>query len=196
MSKIGIMGGTFDPVHIGHLIAAETARDACGLDEVWFIPSSGPPLKAHEPGVAGRRRYEMVCEAIAGNPAFRALDIELERGGVSYSYDTALELKHRYPEHSFSYIIGSDRINDLPRWHEIGELAKLVAFIGLERPGEAIRAEALPEYLTARIRVIPMPAIGISSTAIRTRLGEGQSVQYLVPDAVLGYIRRFKLYES
>ncbi|MFD1956680.1 nicotinate-nucleotide adenylyltransferase [Paenibacillus thailandensis] len=190
MAAIGIMGGTFDPVHIGHLIAAETARGKCGLDEVWFIPSYAPPLKDNEPGADSRARYLMVQEAVRTNPFFRVLDIELVRGGTSYSYDTAAELVRSYPEHSFSYIIGSDRINDLPRWHRIEELAELVSFIGLERPETPARPEGLPEYLRRKLRLALMPPIGISSTDIRECLMSGQSVQYMVPDGVLDMIRR------
>lgn len=196
MRNVGIMGGTFDPIHMGHMIAAETAREQCGLHEVWFIPSYGPPLKANEPGVNSRHRYEMACCAAEDNPYFRVLDIELQRGGVSYSYDTVMELKLRYPELQFSYIIGSDRINDLPQWHKIELLAEAVSFIGLERPNEPIRLEELPGYLRSRIRLIRMPAIEISSTAIRGKLKADGSVRYLVPDSVLSYIRRYGLYES
>ncbi|MGO4545677.1 nicotinate-nucleotide adenylyltransferase [Paenibacillus sp. 2TAB23] len=196
MSKIGIMGGTFDPIHIGHLIAAETARELCGLQEVWFIPSYGPPLKANEPGVSGLHRFEMVCEATRSNPAFRVLDIELKRGGISYSYDTALELQKQNPNDSFAYIIGSDRINDLPEWHKIEQLAAKVSFIGLERPGTPIQLAALPNYLQERVMLIPMPAIDISSTMIRSKLDSGHSARYLVPDLVNSYMRRHMLYES
>jgi nicotinate-nucleotide adenylyltransferase len=196
VSKIGIMGGTFDPIHIGHLIAAETAREQCGLHEVWFIPSYGPPLKANEPGVSGQRRFEMVCGAIESNASFRALDIELLRGGVSYSYDTAMELRRLYPSDSFSYIIGSDRVNDLPQWYQIEQLAAQITFIGLERPGEPIAIDALPSFLKERIKLIQMPGIDISSTAIRRMVNAGQSVQYLVPESVNSYMRRYNLYES
>ncbi|OMF37131.1 nicotinate (nicotinamide) nucleotide adenylyltransferase [Paenibacillus sp. FSL H8-0548] len=190
------MGGTFDPIHIGHLIAAETAREQCELDEIWFIPSYGPPLKPNEPGVSGQRRYEMVCSAIESNSAFRALDLELERGGISYSYDTIMELKRRYPHNIFSYIIGSDRINDLPQWFNIEQLAAHITFIGLARPETPIQMADLPSYLQERIRLIHMPAIEISSTVIRSRASAGQSVAYLVPDSVNSYIRRHRLYES
>ncbi|MGM0879775.1 MAG: nicotinate-nucleotide adenylyltransferase [Bacillota bacterium] len=196
MSKIGIMGGTFDPIHIGHLIAAETAREQCDLHEVWFIPSYVPPLKANEPGVSSEKRYEMVCGAIESNAAFRALDIELQRGGVSYSYDTVMELQRRYPNHSFSYIIGSDRINDLPQWHQIEQLAAQITFIGLERTSDPYDIDALPIFLKERISLIHMPAVDISSTAIRSRVNAGLSIQYLVPDSVHSYMRRYKLYES
>ncbi|MDQ0059248.1 nicotinate-nucleotide adenylyltransferase [Paenibacillus harenae] len=196
MSKIGIMGGTFDPVHTGHLLAAEKAREQCGLQEVWFIPSYMPPLKANEPGVSSEHRYGMVEAAVATNDAFRVLDIELKRGGISYSYDTVSELIKRYPGRSFAYIIGSDRINDLCKWHRIEELAELVTFIGLERPAEPAQPGQLPSFLKQRLTIVEMPPIGISSTDIRNRLTAGHSVQYMVPDTVLEYIRRYGLYES
>lgn len=190
------MGGTFDPVHIGHLIAAEAARDGCGLDEVWFIPTYQPPLKVNAPGASSEWRLQMVREALGGNPAFKALDIELKRGGTSYSIDTVLELKKRYPDASFSYIIGSDRINDLPKWHRIEELAELITFIGLEREGTALRLDKLPDYLRSRVTMAAMIPIGISSTDIRSRVQAGRSIAYLVPDTVQQFIKRRGLYES
>ncbi|WP_337098479.1 nicotinate-nucleotide adenylyltransferase [Paenibacillus sp. YIM B09110] len=196
MSKIGIMGGTFDPIHTGHLLAAEKAREQCGLQEVWFIPSYMPPLKANEPGVSSEHRYGMVEAAVATNDSFRVLDIELKRGGVSYSFDTVSDLMNRYPGHAFAYIIGSDRINDLCKWYRIEELAELVTFIGLERPSEEVQFDQLPSFLKQRLTIVEMPPIGISSTDIRSRLSAGQSIQYMVPDTVYGYIRRHGLYES
>lgn len=194
MRKIGIMGGTFDPIHLGHLIAAETARTSCGLDEVWFIPSFLPPLKSHEPGEHSELRLQMVQEAISGNPHFRALDIELARGGLSYSIDTVLELRHLHPQDSFSYIIGADRVNDLPGWHRIEELAERVAFIGLNREGTEAEAGALPDSLQQRLTFVDMPPIGISSTAIREAIQAGVSFRYLVPEAVFHFITRRGLY--
>jgi len=196
MKRIGLMGGTFDPIHLGHLLAAETAREACGLDEVWFIPSRKPPLKAGEPAASGEDRLEMVRLAIAGNPAFKALDLELGRPGVSYSIDTVHELSARCPGCFFSYIIGGDRVNDLPRWHRIEELAALAAFIGVERPGHPVDIGALPEHLRGRVRIIPMPQLDISSSGIRALRREGRSVRYLVPDVVHDYMIRKGLYGS
>lgn len=190
MAKIGIMGGTFDPIHIGHLIAAESAKEACGLDEVWFIPTFGPPLKENGPAVPAESRLEMVRAATEGNKSFKCLDVELKRGGTSYSYDTVAELDKLYPGHVFSYIIGSDRINDLPKWHAIEKLAGLVSFIGLERPSEKADVSALPDFLRTRLKLAAMPAIGISSTAVRTSLAENRSVRYLLPDAVMTLIGR------
>src|SRR5690606_3030501 len=132
--------------------------------------------------------------AIASQERFRVLDIELRRGGVSYSIDTVQELRERHPNHSFAYIIGSDRINDLSKWHRIGELAELVTFIGLSRPGTTAMPELLPEELRCRITFADMPAIGISSTGLRERLAAGQSIRYRVPDAVYAMIRRHGWY--
>lgn len=194
--KIGIMGGAFDPIHIGHLIAADSAREQCGLDEVWFIPTAESPLKHGAPGANDAQRYEMVLAAIDGHPAFRALDLELKRGGVSYSFDTVSELRERYPGYEFSYIIGSDRVHDLAQWHRIGELAGIAGFIGLERPDEPLRTDSLPDFLQERLHLAEMPALGVSSTAIRRRLAAGRTIRYLVPDSVYLYIRRHMPYGS
>ncbi|WP_168120608.1 nicotinate-nucleotide adenylyltransferase [Paenibacillus sp. HB172176] len=194
MPEIGIMGGTFDPIHIGHLIAAECALVSCGLDEVWFIPSASPPLKNHAPGASSELRYEMVCGAVVSNPRFRVNDIELRRSGVSYSIDTATELKKRHPNHAFRYIIGSDRINDLQQWHRIEALASLVSFIGLERPTDTPRLDGLPLYLKQRVELIPMPLIGISSTDLRNRMAAGEAVRYQLSEQTYQFIRRHGLY--
>ncbi|AGA58535.1 nicotinate/nicotinamide nucleotide adenylyltransferase [Thermobacillus composti KWC4] len=196
MKRVGLMGGTFDPIHIGHLLAAETAREQCGLDEVWFIPSRTPPLKSGAPSASGEDRLEMVRLAIAGQPAFKALDLELRRPGISYSIDTVHELSARCPGCSFAYIIGGDRVNDLPRWHRIDELAASVAFIGVARPGHPVDIGSLPESLRGRVRIIPMPQLDISSSAIRALRREGRSVRYLVPDGVHDFIVRKGLYGS
>lgn len=196
MTLVGLMGGTFDPIHIGHLIAAETAREACGLDEVWFVPTNVPPLKDGGPAVSGEQRLRMVELAIAGHPRFRASAIELEREGVSYSVDTAEKLRARYPGHSFAYIIGADRVCDLPSWHRIDELAELVSFIGLERPGYDAGAGHLPPQLADKIRFVQMPQLDVSSTDIRARRKAGRSIHWLVPDAVHEYIMRNDLYGS
>ncbi|MHA6484806.1 nicotinate-nucleotide adenylyltransferase [Paenibacillus sp. strain BS8-2] len=190
------MGGTFDPIHIGHLIAAEAALEACRLDEVWFIPTASPPLKSNSPGASGEDRLQMVSAAIANHDRFRVLDIELRRGGVSYSIDTITSLREQHPSYSFAYIIGSDRMNDLPKWHRIDELAELVTFIGLARAGTVARPELLPEQLRARMTFADMPAIGVSSTDLRERIASGRSIRYLVPDAVHALIRRHGWYES
>ncbi|EFM12708.1 nicotinate (nicotinamide) nucleotide adenylyltransferase [Paenibacillus curdlanolyticus YK9] len=194
--QIGIMGGTFDPVHVGHLLAAETALDQCGLDQVWFIPTNVPPLKAGDQGTDAETRLRLVRLAIKSQPRFQALPIELERGGVSYSIDTVEALHAAYPEHDFHYIIGSDRIHDLPQWHRIDELTALVRFIGVERPNEPVDLAVLPEAIRTRVTMAAMPPMGISSTDIRQRLLTGQSARYLVPDTVYHEIIVEGLYGS
>src|SRR5690606_16944070 len=130
LMKVGIMGGTFDPIHIGHLVAADAAAEAAALDEVWFIPSAVPPLKSGGASAGGEGRLALAELASAGEARFRAVQIERGRGGVSYTIDTVSELAARYPEHRFHYIIGAARINDLAQWHRIEHLAALVSFIG------------------------------------------------------------------
>lgn len=196
MIKVGIMGGTFDPIHYGHLLAAERAREACGLDEVWFIPSYQPPLKENDPDADVDARLEMVYRAIDFQPHFRAMDIELERGGTSYSIDTVQALQKQYPGRVFSYIIGSDRVNDLPQWHRIEELAEIVGFIGVERPGEPIDVSTLPSYIQDRLTVIGMPLVEISSSEIRQRRADKLSIRFMVPEKVYSFIRRNALYEK
>ena len=196
MIQVGIMGGTFDPIHIGHMVAAETAREAAGLDEVWFIPSAVPPLKNREPSASGEQRLEMVYRAVDFQPYFRAMDIELERGGVSYSIDTVKELQELYPGRAFTYIVGADRLYDLNGWHRVEQLAELVSFIGLERPGHSVDPASLPSFISDKLRIVRMPQIDISSTDIRGRRTAGRSIRFLVPDKVYSFIIRNHLYEA
>ncbi|KOP64265.1 nicotinic acid mononucleotide adenylyltransferase [Bacillus sp. FJAT-18019] len=191
--KIGIMGGTFDPIHIGHMLAAESARDAYGLDEVWFMPSHIPPHK-EDAGVTGLMRLEMTAEAIAGHLSFRTLDWEVKRGGVSYTVDTVRELRNTYPEHDFSFIIGADMVAYLPKWDRIAELAGMLTFIGVNRPGTNLSVEALPDFLQTAVVTAEMPMIEISSTMIRNRAAAGSSIRYMVPDRVYDYIVRSGIY--
>lgn len=201
MRRIGLMGGTFDPVHIGHLLAAEAAREAAELSEVWFIPTSVPVHKP-QPGASGADRRALVAAAIADHAGFRLEDIELDRQGASYTIDTVVELRRRHPDDAFYWIVGADMRDDLPRWRRIEELAGLVTFVALERPaaggGLAELAEGgrqpLPAYLQGRILDAHMPQIGISSTDIRRRRAEGRSIRYMVPEAVRTEIERKGLY--
>ncbi|XEC97610.1 nicotinate-nucleotide adenylyltransferase [Paenibacillus tarimensis] len=194
--QVGLMGGTFDPIHFGHLLAAESAREDFGLDEVWFIPSYTPPLKENEPAASPEERLEMVFRALDFQPYFRAVDIELERGGTSYTIDTVTALKELYPGREFSFIIGADRVNDLREWHRIEELAESVTFIALERPGVTMNESDVPDYLRGKIRRCEMPQIGISSTDIRNRRAQGRSIRFLLPDKVYQFIQRNGIYES
>lgn len=187
--KIGIMGGTFDPIHIGHLVAAETVREGLGLDEVWFMPSHIPPHKA-EAGFSAEERMQMVELAIGTQPAFRTLDIELRRGGVSYTVDTMGELAAKYPDADFHFIIGTDMVNYLPKWNRIEELAGLTRFAAVGRGGYELHEEVVPEAVANVIDYFDMPQLEISSTEIRGRLKSGRSARYLVPEKVYDYLQR------
>lgn len=191
--KVGIMGGTFDPIHIGHLLAAESARDAFVLDEVWFMPSHIPPHKENV-GASGEMRLEMTEEAIYGHPSFRTLDWEVKREGVTYTIDTAEELRHTYPDIDFHYIIGADMVNYLPKWHRIGELVEMLTFIGVNRPGSELDLDKLPPGISKSVKLADMPLLDISSSMIRERAAAGMSIRYMVPDRVYDYIIRREMY--
>jgi nicotinate-nucleotide adenylyltransferase len=193
---VGIMGGTFDPVHQGHLLAAELAREAAGLDQVWFMPSFVPPHKANGPAAAPEERLEMVRLAVEGNPTFRVTDIEIRKGGTSYSVDTLKLLAKEHPNVNFSYIIGADMVMYLPRWYRIGEILKNTGFIGLARPGYELDMQKLPEEIRSRVTLVPMARMELSSTDIRSRRRDGRTIRYMVPDPVRVYIEGRGLYES
>lgn len=175
------------------MLAAEAARVAYGLEEVWFMPSHIPPHK-EDAGVTGMMRLEMTAEAVAGHPSFRTLDLEIKRGGISYTVDTIKALREMYPEHDFSFIIGADMVEYLPKWNRIEELAGMLTFIGVNRPGTKLNVESLPDFLRRVVRIAEMPLIEISSTMIRERAAAGGSIRYMVPDRVYDYIVRSGIY--
>lgn len=186
---VGIMGGTFDPIHCGHLLAAEQAREQAMLDEVWFMPTHIPPHKSREGLTPAHHRLRMVELAVADHPAFRVCDEELKREGPSFTYDTMLRLTEKFPAYRFSFIIGADMVNTLPQWNHYEELIGLVRFIGLARPGSRLKREN--EHVT----YVEMPVWDISSTLIRSKVAAGKSIRYLVPDAVARYIKENGFYE-
>jgi len=192
--RVGLMGGTFDPIHLGHLVAAERAREALSLDEVRFMPTFRPPHKPAPPNAAPEHRRAMIELAIHGHPAFRLEPIELERGGVSYAVDTAAALKAREPDSELFWIIGGDMVLYLPNWHDIETIARQVTFLGLTRPGFPVDRDAIPPFLRERVVLADMPALDISSTDIRERRSRGQSIRYVVPDPVRRYIEERGLY--
>lgn len=192
--KIGIMGGTFDPIHIGHMLAAEAARDGYALDQIWFMPSHIPPHK-QAAGATGEQRLEMTREAVSCNSAFEVLDLEIRRGGVSYTIDTIRVLQELHPDKEFYFIIGADMVNYLAAWEQIEELASRVTFIGLRRPGFELALESLPSFLHGKVLLADMPVVDISSTDIRERLAAGHSVRYMIPESVYEYIRKGRMYE-
>ncbi|NWL86964.1 MULTISPECIES: nicotinate-nucleotide adenylyltransferase [unclassified Paenibacillus] len=193
MRKVGIMGGAFDPIHLGHLLAAEAAREQYALDEVWFMPSHIPPHKSKS-GVSGEERLEMVAAAIRNHADFKTLDIELKRGGVSYTIDTIRELKQLHPELDFYFIIGADMVNYLPKWEGIEELASMLHFIGLQRPGSFLELDLMPSFIQDTVLLADMPLVDISSSLIRKRSAAGHSIRYMVTEEVYEYIIRSGLY--
>ncbi len=197
MSDIGIMGGTFNPVHYGHLIAAEEALNFLNLEKVLFIPNSIPPHK-HDPElISGEYRLEMLKLAIASNPKFEVSDIELKRSGPSYSIDTVDELIKTYKDKSFVFITGLDAVLN-SEWHRFDELLeKLTYFLTIERSGlsfESLEKKMKPLKNRDKILFLQIPGVDISSTDIRFRVEEGKSIRYLVPDEVRDYIYKNKFY--
>ncbi|MEJ8547487.1 nicotinate-nucleotide adenylyltransferase [Brevibacillus borstelensis] len=189
--QIGIMGGTFDPIHAGHLLAAEQAREQAALDEVWFMPTHIPPHKQWAGLTPASHRLRMVELAVADHPAFRASDLELRRSGPSYTFDTMRNLVSVHQDCRFSFIIGGDMVKILPQWHRIDDLLKMVRFIGLSRPGIKLEEKVYRDFVT----FVEMPAWDISSTLIREKAARGRSIRYLVPPAVECYIKEHGLYE-
>ncbi len=192
MRRIGLLGGTFDPPHLAHLLIAQEALERCELDQVWFMPSYIPP---HKQGKIAHTdagfRVEMVKRAIQDNNRFRLSLVEVNRGGRSYTVDTLKELTGTYPDDRFFFILGADMVNDLPTWNGIDELCRLTTFIGFRRPGYRAGHPA-----NADIIYIDMPQVDISSSFLRERLKAGLSCRYFLPDAVKTYIEERGLYED
>jgi len=200
LRKIGISGGTFDPIHYGHLIVAEQIRESLGLDKVIFIPSGAPPHKDNSKVTAAEHRFNMVCEAVKTNPYFEVSRIELEREGYSYTVDTMEQLNALYGEETrLFFITGADVIPELLTWKEYEKLFGLCEFIAVLRPGykkdDFIKEiEYLKATYSAKIHTVHAPLIGISSTIIRDRVRNHKSIKYLVPEGVEDYIVKNGLY--
>ena len=189
--KLGIFGGTFNPIHMGHLLIADAAAEALELDRVIFIPAATPPHKRPPVLAEARHRLRMVKLAIHGNPRFGCSDMEMRRGGPSYSVETLRQLHHAMPRAKFYFLIGTDSLNELHTWREASELARLCEFICVARPGEQM---ARPRLRGVCVHRLPGHPADISSSDIRDRLARGASVHYLVPDAVRRYIEKTGLY--
>lgn len=186
--KIGILGGTFNPIHLGHLILAEEARERLELDKVIFVPTYLPPHKDATSIVAASARFEMIELAIRGNAAFGVSDSEIRRRGASYTIDTLREFQKEYRRDTLYFVIGSDLLTYLDGWKDLNEIVKMCTFIAATRPGYPL------EKIPSNIQTMPIRAVDISGFEIRSRVGEGRSVRYLVPDAVHQYILERGLY--
>lgn len=200
--RIGIFGGTFDPIHYGHLVLAEQCREQCRLDEVWFVPAALPPHKLDATISSAKARSEMIEFAIAGNPAFRLSDIELNRSGPSYTVTTLEELAAVDPARELFLLIGADSVRDLPTWRQPKRILELATVVAVNRgrtnvvPEETIRvlSDQLCRDATGRVQFVQMPGIDISATDIRHRVASGLSVRYLIPRAVEMYVGENRLY--
>lgn len=184
--RLGILGGTFNPIHVGHLLLAEAAREQCRLDAVWFIPTATPPHKPAHRLLDGKTRLALIRLAIQNHPAFHASNLELRVGGMSYTLRTVRELHARFPKAQLFLIIGSDMLA-IP-WYGLNELCRLCTFVVADRPGGGVR------HRFPRMRTLSMPQLDISSSLIRAKLRRGQSIRYLVPDAVARSLTRARLY--
>lgn len=199
--KVGIFGGTFNPIHTGHLVVAQDAMEALRLSRVMFIPSANPPHKSPESLAPASHRLQMIRAAIRGDDRFFVSDIEIKRGGKSYSVDTLRELRRQHPRTDWFFIIGSDSFKDLHSWREIETLAQLCQFVIVERPNfEMEKMSACRVGLDAatfkRVSRHQLRAhlVDISSTEIRERSRAGKSIRYLVPTAVAAHIKKNSLY--
>ena len=215
LARLGIMGGTFDPPHLGHLACAEEALEAFGLDAVLFVPTGRPAFKQDRPVTPGKVRLAMVAAAVAGNPAFAVSALEVERPGITYAVDTLRELREELPGVELVFIVGADAALTLPRWRKSAELAHLAAFAAATRsppivpcsaspfaaatrPGFELGEEALRVLRERRFDVRPfvVPGIDISSSELRQRVAEGRTIRYLVPEAVREIIEEEQLYRK
>ncbi len=199
--KLAIMGGTFDPIHIGHLVTAEEVRHEFGVDEVLFVPTGHPPHKSNINMTTSEHRYLMTVLATAANPSFKVSRIEIEREGVTYTIDTIKELKRIYGENVRLYFItGADAIHKILGWKDCSELLQICDFVAVTRPGynkdELLKqVEELNRTYETNIHFLEVPALAISSSNIRKRIGELKPIKYLVPEEVENYIKKHSLYD-
>ena len=191
--RIGLYGGSFDPVHIGHLLVAQAAREEVGLDRVFFIPAAQSPFKPDRKLSSDKVRLQMLRLALAGRGYFEVDEQELTRGGISYTIDTVRDYARRFPGAELFYLIGGDHVALLPKWREANELAQLVTFLVIPRPRDGADQQAAAPFRTRELRGFP---IGLSASQIRDRVKSRESVDLLVGVSVADAIRENALYLS
>ena len=189
--RLGVMGGTFDPIHHGHLVAASEVQTRFGLDEVVFVPTGQPWQKADENVSPAEHRYLMTVIATASNPRFTVSRVDIERDGPTYTIDTLRDLHEERPEADLFFITGADALAEILSWKDAEKLFDLALFIGVTRPGHVLTDRGLPED---RVTLLEVPAMAISSTDCRARVEDREPVWYLVPDGVVQYINKYDLY--
>jgi nicotinate-nucleotide adenylyltransferase len=193
--RVGVMGGTFDPIHHGHLVAASEVQAWFGLDEVVFVPTGEPWQKSDRLVTAGEDRYLMTVIATASNPRFSVSRVDIDRGGPTYTIDTLRDLHAARPDADLFFITGADALAQILTWHDADEVFELAHFVGCTRPGTTIDESTLDGLPTERVTIIEIPALAISSTECRARARKGEPVWYLVPDGVVQYIAKRRLYQ-
>jgi nicotinate-nucleotide adenylyltransferase len=198
--KIGVLGGTFDPIHIGHLKVAEEVTARLNLTEIIFMPAGQPWLKADNPISPAKHRVEMVRLAIAGKPYFKLSTIEIDRPGPTYTVDTIDELRHELGSgHELFFILGWDNLIQLPEWQEPSRLVKLCRLVAVPRVGypspELESLDAVIPGLSQRVILLDSPRVDINASIIRQRVGQGLSIHHLVPEPVERYIKQHRLYK-
>ena len=189
--KIGVMGGTFDPIHHGHLVAASEVAQSFGLDEVVFVPTGIPYQKTA--AASQENRYLMTVIATAANPNFTVSRVDIDRQGPTYTIDTLRDLHAERPDAELYFISGADAITQILDWKDVTELWTLAHFVAVTRPGHPLTISGLPE---SDVSLLEVPALAISSTDCRSRVSRGYPVWYLVPDGVVQYISKHHLYRS
>ena len=201
--KLGVFGGTFDPVHYGHLMLAECCREQRALDAVWFLPAAVPPHKRDQELTPAARRIEMLKLATAGNPAFSVCTCETDRGGVNYTVDTLARIHDEDPSRELFFLMGEDMLLDLPHWKEPRRVCELAIPVVVRRAGmspldfSCLNSVTTPQRIEEiRRHQVEMPEIGISASEIRRHASAGQSIRYLTPRAVEKYIEANGLYQA
>lgn len=194
--RLGLMGGTFDPPHVAHLLIAEAARIEFSLDEVIWLPAGDPPHKGDDV-TDQEHRYAMTLLATADHPHFRVSRLELERQGPSYTLYTLQHFAAAFPEVELYFLVGGDSVLDLMNWHRPEEILRLCEIVGVTRPGYdlGLMSELLPMEFLSRIHALEQPGFDISSTQLRARIRAGESIRYFTPPSVADYLAKHRLYE-
>lgn len=190
------MGGTFDPIHHGHLVAGSEVADRFGLDMVIYVPTGQPWQKADRVVSPAEDRYLMTVIATASNPRFHVSRVDIDRGGDTYTVDTLKDMRNQYPDADLFFITGADALAQIVTWRDWESMFGLAHFVGVTRPGYELDDDIIPEVHKDRISLVDIPAMAISSTDCRQRAAEGRPVWYLVPDGVVQYIAKRGMYQE
>ena len=196
MRRVGVMGGTFDPIHHGHLVAASEVQAWFDLDEVVFVPTGDPWQKSNRDVSPAEDRYLMTVVATASNPRFTVSRVDIDRDGPTYTIDTLRDVRAEMPDAQLYFITGADAIADIFTWRDVDELFDLANFVGCTRPGYAMDKATLDKIPAEKVTMLEIPALAISSTDCRARTRRGEPVWYLVPDGVVQYIAKHDLYSK